>query len=65
MLTEVRQSWEGGWVTHVANMDIQGSGRLVCCLIRNQQNLDKSIVNQDDVLLCVDVVLCVHLDPIV
>ena len=65
MFTEVRQSWEGGWVAHVTNMDIQGSGRLVCCLIRNQQNLDKSIVNQDDVLLFVDVVLCVHLDPIV
>ena len=39
MFTEVRQSWEGGWVAHVTNMDIQGSGRLVCCLIRDQQNL--------------------------
>ena len=42
VLTEVRQSWQVGWVTHVTNMDVQGCGRLVCCLVRDQQHLDNT-----------------------
>ena len=44
VFTEVRQPRQVGWVTHVTNMDIQGCGRLVCCLIRDQQHLDNTIM---------------------
>ena len=40
VFTEVSQTGQVDWVAHVTNMDIQGSRRLVCCLVRDQQHLD-------------------------